>query len=136
METGVRETLFGPLSVGAHSIALKDGQLLHPYRDARHLPIHSPVDGTLLGSVPAVTHQEIDAVFARAAAAQPAWAERPVEQRAAVLDRAADLLLEHPHALALCLEREIGKRRSDSLDEVRRSADFLRFTAEEGKRLA
>ncbi|MBI4495119.1 MAG: NADP-dependent glyceraldehyde-3-phosphate dehydrogenase [Chloroflexi bacterium] len=127
--------MFGSTSQGEYSLALMNGEL-RPCPVGREIAIHSPTDGTLLGQVAALTHDEIDAALASAAGAQPAWAERPVEQRAAVLERAADLLLEHAPTVARCLEREIAKRRSDSLDEVRRSADFLRFTAEEGKRLS
>lgn len=128
------ESLFGSADLLERPLALVEGEL-RPGSPGRAIAIHSPVDGALLGQLAALSRDEIDAALERAAAAQPAWAQRPVEQRAAVLERAAELLLEHAEPLARCLEREIAKRRSDSLDEVRRSADFLRFTAEEAKRL-
>jgi glyceraldehyde-3-phosphate dehydrogenase (NADP+) len=58
-----------------------------------------------------------------------------VGERAAWLNRAAVLLEDHVDTLAALLSREIAKSRKDSREEVLRSADFIRFTAEEGKRL-
>lgn len=113
---------------------LKDGQWV-PYRDGRTIPIPSPTDGSIVGQVPALTSEEIDAIFQAAASAQRAWADTPLAERAQVLHRAADLLEENAQALAAILVREIAKNRKDSLDEVVRSADFIHYTAEEGKRI-
>jgi glyceraldehyde-3-phosphate dehydrogenase (NADP+) len=98
------------------------------------LEVRSPVDGSLVGSVHEFTHQEIDSVFARCAAEQPAWGDLPLDERAAALHRFADLLEEHVDELADILVMEIAKARKDARDEVVRSADFVRFTAEEAKR--
>jgi acyl-CoA reductase-like NAD-dependent aldehyde dehydrogenase len=71
----------------------------------------------------------------RARAAQKAWALETIAERAALLDRIADLLVARVDELAELLVREIAKARRDSRDEIRRSAEMVRMTAEEGRRL-
>jgi RHH-type proline utilization regulon transcriptional repressor/proline dehydrogenase/delta 1-pyrroline-5-carboxylate dehydrogenase len=71
----------------------------------------------------------------RAAAGLAAWSATPVDARAAVLERAADLL-EREHALltALCV-REAGKTLADAVADWREAVDFLRCYAAEARRL-
>ena len=58
-----------------------------------------------------------------------AWPGLPGEERAAVLERAADLLeARHPFFMALCV-REAGKTLPDALGEVREAVDFCRYYA-------
>ena len=57
------------------------------------------------------------------------WNATPVDERAAILERAADKLEEHmPELMALCT-REAGKLLQDGIDEVREAVDFCRFYA-------
>lgn len=63
------------------------------------------------------------------------WAKTPVAHRAAVLYKAADYLLQHDERLARLLTSEEGKTYNESLVEVRRSADALRFYAGIGQSL-
>jgi len=63
------------------------------------------------------------------AAAFPAWNATPVDTRAAVLERTADLLEQNlPELMALCT-REAGKSLQDGIDEVREAVDFCRYYA-------
>src|SRR5919199_5282542 len=126
--------LFEALRASSGPLVLRNGQW-RAHDPARAITITAPADGAALGVVPALSRQEIDALMEDAALAQPAWAARLVGERSAWLDRAAGLLEDHVDTLAALLSREIAKSRKDSRDEVLRSADFIRFTAEEGKRL-
>ena len=54
----------------------------------------SPLTGEVLGEVPIGTAEDVAAAFATAREAQKAWAQRPVRERAAVLLRYHDLVLE------------------------------------------
>ncbi len=57
------------------------------------------------------------------------WPGMPGAERAAVLDRAADLLeSRHAFFMALCV-REAGKTLPDALGEVREAVDFCRYYA-------
>lgn len=81
------------------------------------LPVHSPETfasvspstGEVLAQVPVSTPEQVDAAVAAARAAQPAWAALPDAERAAVLNRVADLLKEHAALLADWIAREQGK---------------------------
>jgi glyceraldehyde-3-phosphate dehydrogenase (NADP+) len=97
--------------------------------------IFSPSDGSLVGEVPAMSLEEAGEFLKTAAAAQKSWAAVPVSERAAILHKAADILLREQDAIADVLVREIAKNKKSSLSEVTRTADLIHFTAEEGKRV-
>jgi glyceraldehyde-3-phosphate dehydrogenase (NADP+) len=99
------------------------------------IEVISPVDGSVVGRVHEFTHDEIDAIVRTARREQPAWGDRPVDERGRLLHHAADLLEERIDEIAELLVMEISKATKESRDEVLRSADFIRFTAEEAKRV-
>lgn len=102
--------------------------------DRRTLEVRSPLDGSLVGAVDELGPADIDAVLRRLAGHQPAWARRPVDERARLLARAADALEAVADELAELLVMEVAKSRKDARDEVIRSADFARHVAEEARR--
>ena len=69
----------------------------------------------------------------RAEAAFPDWSATPVEHRAAVLDRLADLLEERRDELMALLVQEAKKTIADALGEVREAADFCRYYAQRAR---
>ena len=71
--------------------------------------------------------------FEAAASAFTAWQQRSVEDRAACLERAADLLEEQRDQFLSLLVQEAGKTFSDALAEVREAADFCRYYAAEAR---
>ncbi|WP_424534014.1 aldehyde dehydrogenase family protein [Sphaerisporangium viridialbum] len=103
--------------------------------DAQTLPVVSPVDGSVIGSVHEYTHDEIDSAFAAAHRAQPRWAARPLIERAGLLHKFAGLLAESATVIGDVLMMEVAKARKDARDEVIRSADYIRHTAEDAKRI-
>lgn len=57
------------------------------------------------------------------------WCKKPVAERAAIIERVAELYETHRHELmALCC-REAGKTLQDSIDEIREAVDFCRYYA-------
>jgi len=73
--------------------------------------------------------EHVDAALEAAIGGQPAWDRTPVAERAAILNRAADLYEEHAAELmALCV-LEAGKTIPDSVGELREAVDFLRYYA-------
>ncbi|WP_445428027.1 NAD-dependent succinate-semialdehyde dehydrogenase [Alishewanella sp. HL-SH05] len=70
-----------------------------------------------------------------AAAAQAAWAAQPAQQRASVLLRWQQLLLQHKADLALLLTLEQGKPLTEAAAEIEYGASYLQWFAEEAKRL-
>lgn len=103
--------------------------------EGQTLEIRSPVDGSVVGRVHEYTADEIDTLMAAAREHQPSWADTPLDERARLMGKAADVLESRADELAELLVMEVAKARKDSRDEVVRSADFIRFTAEEGKRV-
>jgi RHH-type proline utilization regulon transcriptional repressor/proline dehydrogenase/delta 1-pyrroline-5-carboxylate dehydrogenase len=65
----------------------------------------------------------------RAMAAFPAWSATPVAERAACLDRLADLLEIHRNELMAICVHEAFKTIPDALGEVREAVDFCRYYA-------
>lgn len=100
----------------------------------RTLDVTSPVDGSVLGQVHEFSTAEIDIVMSACQAEQPGWAAEPVHERVAVLHRFATLL-EDCEPLAELIVMEIAKSRKDARDELVRSADLIRFTADEAGRM-
>jgi RHH-type proline utilization regulon transcriptional repressor/proline dehydrogenase/delta 1-pyrroline-5-carboxylate dehydrogenase len=89
----------------------------------------------MVGEAIETTPAELDAMLARAAAAQGSWDALGGEARARLLDRAADLFEAHREEFySLCI-REAGKTLPDAVLEVREAVDFLRYYAAEARRL-
>ena len=76
---------------------------------------------------------QVGAAIARAHAAFPAWSATPVDQRAACLDRLADLLERHRDELMAICVQEAFKTIPDAIGEVREAADFCRYYAAEAR---
>ena len=74
-----------------------------------------------------------DAVAA-ARAAFPRWSAVPWQERAAILDRAADIVRERRFELAAWLIFEMGKNRVEALGEIEETADLYAYYAERDAR--
>lgn len=96
------------------------------------IDVISPVDGSTLGRIQAVTNSEIDHAIQRAKKAQEIWSQTPMVQRARTLYLVSDWVRHHEHFLSTLLIKEIGKPISDAKDEILRSADMIEYFANEG----
>lgn len=96
--------------------------------------VHEAFTGEHLADVPLATAEDVTDAFARARAAQVAWAARPVRERAAVLTRFADLVHVHRDALLDLVQAETGKNRASALEEVIDCFLNARFYAARGPR--
>lgn len=91
-------------------------------------PVRNPADHSdIVGTVIELAPQEAAAAVARAAASN--WSATPVEQRAAMLERAADAMQDRMAMLMGLTMREAGKSASNAIAEVREAIDFLRYYA-------
>jgi RHH-type transcriptional regulator, proline utilization regulon repressor / proline dehydrogenase / delta 1-pyrroline-5-carboxylate dehydrogenase len=77
---------------------------------------------------------EAQAMVSRALGAFRAWDGAPVEDRAACLDRLADLLERERDALMRLCVKEARKTIPDALAEVREAVDFCRYYAAQARR--
>src|SRR6185503_10558156 len=99
------------------------------------LPVSNPATGETLGTVPDMGVNETRRAIAAAAAAFPAWAARTAKERANILRRWYELMLENREDLATLMTAEQGKPLSESLGEIGYAASFIEWFAEEAKRL-
>lgn len=102
----------------------------------KFIEIYSPVGNCLVGKVPAMTKDEVDFAIKNAKEAQISWKNIPINKRAEILYKAADLLIEKVDEMSDVMMREIGKDKKSAESEILRSADYIRFTADTAKNLS
>jgi succinate-semialdehyde dehydrogenase/glutarate-semialdehyde dehydrogenase len=89
----------------------------------------------VIAEVPRMGGEETRVAIAAAARALPGWRGLLAKQRAGILRRFADLMLENAEDLSLLLTLEQGKPLAESRAEVAYAASFLEWFGEEGKRV-
>ncbi|RTF58525.1 aldehyde dehydrogenase family protein, partial [Serratia marcescens] len=107
------------------------------WRDADNqetLPVSDPATGQLIGSVPNMAMAETQSAIDAAQQALEGWRALPAQQRAQLLRRWFELMLEHQQDLASLMTLEQGKPLAESLGEIRYAASFIEWFAEQAKR--
>jgi succinate-semialdehyde dehydrogenase / glutarate-semialdehyde dehydrogenase len=94
-----------------------------------------PATGEVLAHVPRMGVAETRRAIEAAAEAYPEWRSLLAKERAQILRRWADSLLEHVDDLALLLTAEQGKPLAESKAELVYAASFLEWFGEEAKRV-
>jgi succinate-semialdehyde dehydrogenase/glutarate-semialdehyde dehydrogenase len=94
-----------------------------------------PATGDSIADVPRMGTAETRRAIERAEAALPAWRSLLAKDRARILRRWADLMLDHEEELARLLTIEQGKPLAESRVEVQYAASFYEWFGEEGKRV-
>jgi RHH-type proline utilization regulon transcriptional repressor/proline dehydrogenase/delta 1-pyrroline-5-carboxylate dehydrogenase len=98
------------------------------------LPVTNPADhADVVGQSVWASVAGAASAAQRATSAFPDWAATPVTGRAALLERAADLLDARMDALLGLIMRESGKSAPNAIAEVREAVDFLRYYAKEAR---
>lgn len=103
--------------------------------DGPSFPVTNPADGALLATVADQGAVEAEAAITNAHAALPAWQAKSAKERAALLRRWFELILEHQEPLALLMTLEQGKPLTEARGEVAYGASYVEWFAEETKRL-
>jgi acyl-CoA reductase-like NAD-dependent aldehyde dehydrogenase len=96
----------------------------------------NPFNGDVVARAPESTLQDLDDALGAATSAKAHAAATPGYERAALLRKAGQLLLERADAIALMMTRETGKALKDAKAEVVRSQDTILLAAEEAIRIA
>ena len=73
------------------------------------IDVYSPIDNSLVGKVPAMTKEEVDAAIHSAKEAQKEWRNKNLNERADILYKAADLLVKNVDTIANIMMLEIAK---------------------------
>lgn len=126
--------MFEEISNGQTFKSLVDGKWIET-ETKNTIEIKSPVDKSLVGKVQAFSRDEVDKIIENAKSAQADWADKTVDERANILYKAADLFDQYAEEISKVMQKEIAKDAKSSTSEVKRTADFVRFTANEGKHM-
>ncbi|MER8458870.1 NAD-dependent succinate-semialdehyde dehydrogenase [Mesorhizobium sp. M1300] len=94
-----------------------------------------PASQSVLGTVPEMAENETRAAIDAAAEAFKGWKKRTHAERAGFLERWHDLIRQHEQDLALLLTLEKGKPLAEALAEIRYGASFVKWFAEEARRI-
>lgn len=94
----------------------------------------NPATGGQIADLPLATEADLDAALAAAERAFPVWRATSVDERAAILHKAAALIRERADAIATLLTTEQGKPLAEARGEVLSGAAQFDFFAEEAKR--
>ena len=101
----------------------------------KEITIYSPINQEELGTVPAMSQAEVDEAMQAARAALPAWRALSAVERATYLHKTAAILERDKEEIGTILAKEVAKGIKAAIGEVVRTADLIRYAAEEGLRI-
>jgi succinate-semialdehyde dehydrogenase/glutarate-semialdehyde dehydrogenase len=129
----------------AASVALKDESLVKNScfingvwvgaDNGQVIEVTNPATGEVLGTVPKMGADETRRAIEACEKALPEWRAKTSKERAAILRRWYELMLENQDDLAVIMTAEQGKPLAESRGEIGYAASFLEWFAEEGKRV-
>lgn len=101
--------------------------------DKGFISIYSPLTDEIIGQVKAMTLKEVEQQIQKAKNSLDSWKSKAVSERIDFLYKAADLIEENKDELSMLIVKEVGKDKKSANSEVKRTADFIRFTADTAK---
>jgi malonate-semialdehyde dehydrogenase (acetylating) / methylmalonate-semialdehyde dehydrogenase len=93
----------------------------------RHMEVISPIDGTLLSTVPMSSMADLDAAVAAAKTAFTTWSRTPIKERVQVFFKYKTLLEKNLEELAKLVSEENGKTYSEAVAEIEKSIELTEF---------
>jgi succinate-semialdehyde dehydrogenase/glutarate-semialdehyde dehydrogenase len=99
------------------------------------IKVVNPADGKTLGTVPKLGGAETRRAIEAANRAWPAWRAKTGKERAAILRRFYELMVENADDLAAIMTLEQGKPLAEAKGEVVYAASFMEWFGEEAKRV-
>ncbi len=97
--------------------------------------VTNPARGDVIAKVADLSRAQVADAIAKADAAQKDWAKWTGKERANVLRKWFDLMMENQADLATILTAEMGKPLAEAVGEIAYGASFIEFFAEEAKRI-
>lgn len=95
----------------------------------------NPYNSDIVCRAPTALASEVSAAVAAAKHAAPKAAAMPAYERAAILRRVGELVVERSAEIGRIMSRETGKAIGDAQGEVKRSMDTINLSAEEAIRI-
>ncbi|WP_394111921.1 NAD-dependent succinate-semialdehyde dehydrogenase [Xanthobacter wiegelii] len=99
------------------------------------IAVNNPATGEIIGTIPKAGAAETRRAIEAAAAAFKTWRATTAAERAGKLHKLADLITQNADELALILTTEQGKPLAEAKGEIGASAAYVRWFAEEARRL-
>ena len=103
--------------------------------DLAKIVVRNPATGEAVGTVPRAGAEETRRAIEAAHEAFPSWSRLTAYERSAYLERFHDLIVDSADEIARVLTLEMGKPLKEALGEVMYAASFVKWFAEEGKRV-
>ena len=95
----------------------------------------NPARGDVIAQVADLSRAEVARAIAAADVAGKAWAKRTAKDRAQIMRRWYELMMENQADLATILTAEMGKPLAEAMGEIAYGASFIEWFAEEGRRI-
>ncbi|KZD00483.1 MULTISPECIES: NAD-dependent succinate-semialdehyde dehydrogenase [unclassified Thalassospira] len=103
--------------------------------DGKTAEVTNPATGEVLGTVPVLGRDEVAHAIDVAEKAQKLWKRRTAKERAGILMKWYDLMMENQDDLAALMTAEQGKPLTEAKGEIAYGSSFLQWFAEEAKRV-
>ncbi len=99
------------------------------------IEVNNPATGEIIGRVPKLGTAETKTAIEEARIAQKEWAARTAKERAGILRRWFELMIENKDDLGRILTLEQGKPLAEATGEIVYGASFIEWFAEEARRI-
>ena len=99
------------------------------------IPVSNPATGEILGTVPDMGADETRQAINDANSSWPEWRTKTAKERAGIMRKWFDLMVENKEDLAQIMTLEQGKPLAEARGEILYGASFIEWFAEEGKRI-
>ena len=103
--------------------------------DGATFDVTNPAKGDVIAQVADLSRAQTAQAIAAAETAQKEWAAKTAKERANILRRWYDLMMENADDLGTILTAEQGKPLAEAKGEIGYGASFIEFFAEEAKRI-
>jgi len=125
--------------------SVKDSALFRPFAyidgnwvaadSGEQIDVDNPANGEILGRMPRLGRVETERAIEAAEAALPGWRNHTALERADILMKWYELMLENKDELAAIMTAEQGKPVKEAAGEIVYAASFMRWFAEEARRI-
>ncbi len=103
--------------------------------DGKTFPVVNPARGDVIAEVADLSRAEVARAIAAAAEAMKGWAARTAKERAQIMRKWFDLMMENQDDLGKILTAEQGKPLPEAKGEIAYGASFIEWFGEEAKRI-
>lgn len=115
--------------------ALIAGKWVSASQSGKTFDVDNPANGEIIATLPDLGVEETRQAIEAAYKAQKQWAALTGKERAAILRKLFDLMIDNADDLAVILTAEMGKPLAEAKGEILYGASFVEWFGEEAKRI-